>query len=643
MRIIFALLAFSLFSSVSYSQYNESYRSVYHFAPKKGGIGDPCGLIYNKGKFNLFWWGRAYTEDFTTYNETASRAVVGDDNSFMYYTGSCVVDKNNTASFGKDKVIAVYTMANKKNKIQSQGLSVEGDDGLMHYYEGNPVLDINYEDFRDPTVFWYEPEQKWVMVIALPIERKIRFYSSADLKQWDWMSDFGQLGSCENIWECPDIYELPLDGDSSNRKWVLMTSVGPNKGQYFIGTFNGKSFELDEDCREFLLEGKGLKGDVFADFDANDYGDWKYKGEAFWMSPRRNNTSAHLGSGMASSYGGGDRMKGTLLSPEFVISSTAINFLIAGGNHPGKTCIDLLVNDSVVRTATGGNSSYLKWNGWNVSDYIGSKARIRINDDYDGEDFGFISVDHIMFSDELMTNNMEHALWVDEGSDFYAARAFKDYDGTLDETVWMGWMNNWDYARGEIPASRGFGFWSIPRTISLKTYPDGVRMVQKPFDKLKKLRTNKKEYSGVVRKGSMAIPSFVPEQNVYEMDVTFTLTEPDVIGLNLCTGDGRSLPVRYDSRVSLLTVDRTSCTSEDIPRFSRKMNGHIPLADGKLRLHIFVDKSSVEIFAGDGRLVFSLLTFPGENQTGVELYSENGNTAKVSLKAWNIKSVWNKQ
>ena len=73
------------------------------------------------------------------------------------------------------------------------------------------------------------------------------------------------------------------------------------------------------------------------------------------------------------------------------------------------------------------------------------------------------------------------------------------------------------------------------------------------------------------------------------------------------------------------------------------MNGHIPLADGKLRLHIFVDKSSVEIFAGDGRLVFSLLTFPGENQTGVELYSENGNTAKVSLKAWNIKSVWNKQ
>lgn len=140
----------------------------------------------------------------------------------------------------------------------------------------------------------------------------------------------------------------------------------------------------------------------------------------------------------------------------------------------------------------------------------------------------------------------------------------------------------------------------------------------------------------------MVIPSFVPKQNVYEMELTFTLCESDVVGLNICTGDGRSLPIRYDSNVSLLTVDRTNCTSENIPRFSRKMNGHIPLTNDKLRLHIFVDKSSVEIFAGDGQLVFSLLTFPGDKQTGVELYSEKGNTTKVTMKAWNIKSVWKK-
>lgn len=91
------------------------------------------------------------------------------------------------------------------------------------------------------------------------------------------MSDFGQLGSCENIWECPDIYALPLNGNYDNKKWVLMTSVGPNKGQYFIGSFNGKSFELDENCRDYLLDGKGLKGEVFADFDAMDYGEWEKK------------------------------------------------------------------------------------------------------------------------------------------------------------------------------------------------------------------------------------------------------------------------------------------------------------------------------------------------------------------------------
>lgn len=640
MKKLFVMFAAFAIAYSAYPQYNESYRSVYHFAPKTGGIGDPCGLIYNKGKYNLFWWGRAYTEDFTSYKETSSRAVVGDDNSFMYFTGSCVVDKKNTASFGENKVIAVYTMTDKKTKIQSQGLSVEGSDGLMHYYDGNPVLDKNSEDFRDPTVFWYEPEQKWVMVVSSPIERKIEFYSSLDLKKWDWMSDFGQLGACENIWECPDIYILPLDGDSKKKTWVLMTSVGPNKGQYFVGTFNGKSFELDDDCKDFLIEGKGLSGEVFADFNGENYGLWERKGEAFWVAPDRNNMSSHLGSGMASSYGGNDKMKGTLLSPEFIISSPAIDFLISGGNHPGKTCIDLLVNDSVVRTSTGDNSSYMKWNGWNVSDYIGQKARIRILDDYSGDDFGFINIDHILFSDELRANNMEHALWIDEGSDFYAARAFKDYDGTLDKMVWMAWMNNWDYARGEIPSSRGFGFWSIPRTISLKTLPEGVRLVQEPFEKLSKLRTKNRKFKGVIEKGTMVVPSMLPKQNSYEMDVTFTLREADVVGLNLCVGENRSLPIRYDSEVSLLSVDRTNCTSENIPRFNRTMNGYIPLTDGKLRLHIFVDKSSVEIFAGDGRLVFSLLTFPGDNQYGVELYSEKGNTTDVSMNVWNMKSVW---
>lgn len=492
MKNIYLLCLLGLFSLCAFAQYNEPYRSFYHFAPKNGWIGDPCGLVYYQGQYHLLWWGKAVTKDFIKYQEQAAKAMTGDDGSFAYYTGSVVVDKNNTASFGKDKMIAVYTMANKKTGNQSQGISVSDDGVMFNYYKGNPVLDINSTEFRDPTVFWHAPTSKWVMVVSSPLERKIRFYSSNDLKQWTWMSDFGPWGSRLNIWECPDIYQLPLDGDNNNKQWVLMTSVGPNKGQYFVGDFDGTTFTLNEKQKEFHLSG-------------------------------------------------------------------------------------------------------------------------------DCE---------------------EKTLWVDAGSDFYAARAFKDYDGTLKNTTWMAWMNNWDYARGEVPSSRGKGFWSIPRNISLKTYPEGIRLVQEPFEALKQLREKKVKYSGTLDKGSSSIPGFDPQCNSYEIEAEFTIKGEDEVGFNLCVGGGRSLPVRYNTVTSSMFVDRTNCTSDSILRFNRTMQGNIPLEKGKLKMRIFVDKSSVEIFANSGKLVFTLLTFPGEGQTGIELYSKHGGVSSVRLSAWDLKSVW---
>jgi len=459
--------------------------------PKSGRVGDPCGLIFYQGQYHLFWWGKAVTTDFTSYEEQSPRALIGDDGSFHYYTGSVVVDKNNTASFGKDKMIAVYTMTNKETKNQSQGISVSDDGVMFNYYPGNPVLDINSTEFRDPTVFWHEPTSKWVMVVAAPIDRQIKFYASDDLKQWTWLSDFGPWGSRLNIWECPDIYQLPLDGDNNNKQWVLMTSVGPNQGQYFVGDFDGKTFTLNEQQKAF---------------------------------------------------------------------------------HLGGDC-------------------------------------------------------------------EERTLWVDGGSDFYAARAFKDYDGTLAHTTWMAWMNNWDYARGEVPAYRGRGFWSIPRHISLKTYPEGIRLVQEPVESLKKLRAQEVKYAGTLQKGAFTIPGFTPTQNAYEIEAEFNVNGEDEIGFNLCVGEGRSLPVRYHTATSTLHVDRTNCTSDSILRFNRTMQANIPLENGKLKMRIFVDKSSAEIFVNSGKLVFTLLTFPGEGQTGVEIYSRNGN-GTVELSAWAMESVW---
>lgn len=631
---------FSLLALSAFAQYDESYRPLYHFAPKDGWIGDPCGLIHYQGQYHLLWWGKAVTKDFTKYQEQSPKALVGDNGGFAYYTGSVVVDKNNTALFGKDKMIAVYTMTDRKTRNQSQGISVSDDGILFNYYAGNPVLNINSTEFRDPTVFWHEPTSKWVMVVSSPIERKIKFYSSPDLKQWTWMSDFGPLGSRQNIWECPDIYELALDGHSTNKRWVLMTSVGPNRGQYFVGNFDGTTFALDEQQKEYLLNGKGLPGTVYTGFDGTNYGSWVAEGDSFWESPDANHTSAHLGSGMASSFGGGDGNKGSLTSPEFTIQSNAINFLVAGGSHPNETCINLIINDSVVCSTTGDNSSYMKWCGWDVSGLKGKKAKIQLKDSYDKNDWGYINVDHILFSDELIANQLEHALWVEAGADFYAARAFKDYDGTLKHTTWLAWMNNWDYARGEVPASRGKGFWSVPRNISLKTYPDGICLIQEPVEALKNLRKKEVTYSGTVTKGVSSISGFAPKHNAYEIEAEFTLAGDDEIGFNLCVGDGRSLPVRYHTKTSSMVVDRTNCTSDSIQRFNRTMQGYAPIEEGKLKLRILVDKSSVEIFANSGRLVFTLLTFPGENQTGVELFSKHGSATQVKLSAWEMKTVW---
>ncbi len=621
--------------------FDEKYRSHYHFSPKNGWIGDPCGMVYYQGMYHLMWWGKAVTKDFTRYTEQSPKAMTDDDGSFAYYTGSLVIDKENTASFGPNSMIAVYTMNDRKTNIQSQGLSYSNDYVTFRYYEGNPVLNLNSKEFRDPTVFRHEESSQWIMIVNAPLERKIKFYGSQNLKEWNRLSDFGPCGAIQNIWECPDMYRLPVDENNNCKKWVLMTSVGPNRGQYFVGEFDGHTFTPDKQQSDYLLHGKGLEGKVFMDFEGNSYNDWIVEGNAFWEAPTANHLSGRLGKGMASSFGGTPANRGKLTSPDFIIETNAINFLIAGGDHPGKTCINLIINDTVIHSTPGDNSAYLKWRGWDVSNRKGQKARIEITDDYDAPDWGYINIDHILFSDVLNNTGLEHTVWVDYGTDFYAARAIVDYDGTLEHTAWLAWMNNWEYAR-EIPDSRRNGFWSIPRNITLKTVPEGIRMVQTPVASLKKLRGKRITYSSVLPKGVTAIHSLNPAKNVYEIDAVFTFptSGKEEVGFNLCVGSGRKLEIRYNPITSSLCIDRTNCSFEPIKNFSKKTTVPVMADNGKLRLIIFSDKSSVEIFTEEGKKVMSLLTFADDTQTGVEVFSQNGNGSQVTLTAWPLKSVW---
>ncbi len=252
----------------------EKYRPAYHFTPEKNWINDPNGLVYYKGEYHLFYqynpygnkwghmsWGHAVSNDLLHWKhlpvalEEYPDPLTGD--STMIFSGTAVIDKNTSGLCeGKDCMIAIYTSnVHKDNQglTQHQSLAYSNDKGRTwkRYYK-NPILDIKRKDFRDPKVFWYEPQQKWVMALVIPDLFKVRLYESKNLLEWKQLSEFGPLGDTTRIWECPDLYELPIDNQPGKTKWVLSLSGGHPQGskfvgmQYFIGHFNGKNFVADD-------------------------------------------------------------------------------------------------------------------------------------------------------------------------------------------------------------------------------------------------------------------------------------------------------------------------------------------------------------------------------------------------------------
>jgi sucrose-6-phosphate hydrolase SacC (GH32 family) len=240
----------------------EQWRPQIHFSPQKNWTNDPNGLLYFKGYYHLFFqhnpkgnewgnmsWGHARTKDLMHWEELP----VAIPNGKEYIFSGCVVwDKQHVSGLGdpsKDLLIAIYT-ADYPYTREEQHLAYSNDDGLTWTkYTGNPILNINYKDFRDPNIIWHEESNQFVMVVAKPFEFKISFYGSKDLLHWNFLSDFGNEGDVDMIWECPSLQHLPIDG-SKEMKWVLfVSSQGPYKDfvgmQYFVGDFNGKKFTND--------------------------------------------------------------------------------------------------------------------------------------------------------------------------------------------------------------------------------------------------------------------------------------------------------------------------------------------------------------------------------------------------------------
>ncbi|WKN41255.1 glycoside hydrolase family 32 protein [Tunicatimonas pelagia] len=280
----------------------EQYRLVYHFTPPQQWMNDPNGMVFYDGEYHLFYqhypdsnvwgpmhWGHAVSEDLVHW-EHLPIALYPDSLGYIF-SGSAIVDHNNTSSLGTDgnpPLIAIFTYhdpadENEDNYLQTQGLAYSNDRGrTWAKYEGNPVIENpGIKDFRDPKVFWYEADQnraagRWVMVLA--VDDRIHLYESPNLTEWSYLSEFGEnSGSHGGVWECPDLFRLTAD--SGEQKWVLLLSInpgGPNGGsatQYFVGDFDGTTFTNDnpDDMSLWLDYGKdNYAGVTWSDIPESD-------------------------------------------------------------------------------------------------------------------------------------------------------------------------------------------------------------------------------------------------------------------------------------------------------------------------------------------------------------------------------------
>ncbi|HEY5751862.1 MAG TPA: GH32 C-terminal domain-containing protein [Chthoniobacterales bacterium] len=385
--------------------YQEQFRPQYHYTPAKNWMNDPNGLVSYRGKHHMFYqynpvadtwgatisWGHAVSTDMVHWEELPVAIPATD--TLSIFSGSAVVDEKDTSGFGTPRnppLVAIYTIVYRTDGTdptdgsvipqgtQAQAIAFSTDEGLTWTpYEKNPVINpnkdpsLNPQEFRDPKVFWYKPSKQWIMAIALPVQHKIRFYSSPDLKNWTYLSDFGPANAVGGIWEVPDLFELPVDATPRdktsdqlasqpdqnaskkpgndkekprNSKWVLVVNLNPGSvaggsgAQYFIGHFDGVQFHAEN-----VYDNSPPPGVVFQDFEADTTfeaagwtptGDFVGEGPALGTLPNQQPVSGYLGDRLVNTFINVDASKGTLTSPAFTVDSKYINLLVGGGRHP---------------------------------------------------------------------------------------------------------------------------------------------------------------------------------------------------------------------------------------------------------------------------------------------------------------------
>ena len=656
-------------------QAGERWRPQTHYTPQKNWMNDPNGLVYYDGEYHMFYqynpegsdwgnmsWGHAVSKDLVHWEELG--VAIPHTSQYGVFSGSAVIDTKNTSGLGSPDnpaMVAVWTRADAGGN-QSQSLAYSTDKGRTWnlYNNGDPVLDIGSNEFRDPKVFWDETSGRWTMVVSHATEHRISFYSSPDLIHWTEQSSFGGEGITSAVWECPDFFPLPVDGSTKETKWVLVVTVA-DSAQYFVGSWDGSTFTPEK-----IPHYTGEEGTPLADFE-NGYTGWKSEGAAFGSGPATGDLPGRQGRAYVDSFGSGDADTGTLTSDEFTVSSSYINLRTAGGKHPynpqatgpwghilldevrasdtkaspfaDNTSVNLVVDGKVVASATGNNSGTLEWTSMDVSAYKGRKARLVIEDhNGNAEDWGHLMVDQILQSDTKTFSGADAVPRLDYGKDYYAAVTWDNVPNG--KRYQVGWMSNWAYVR-DLPTTTWRTAMSTVREMGLTRVDGTLRLTAQPVTALESLRTGQE-----LTRSDTDIPagdtSLGQAAQGTSLDISVDLSpgQSPFAGLKVLDNGEQYTLIGYDAKAEQLVVDRTHSGVTDFsPKFPGRSTAPLsPDSKGQVHLRIIVDAHSVEVFAADGSPVITETVYPKENATNVSLHAEGGTAHLNSLSLWHLGS-----
>ncbi|GGW81796.1 glycoside hydrolase family 32 protein [Alteromonas halophila] len=652
---------------------NEAFRPQVHFSPSEKWMNDPNGMFYLDGEYHLFFqhnpdesvwgpmhWGHAVSKDLMHWEELP--IALYPDELGTIFSGSAVVDWNNTSGLGtKDNppIVALYTYHNaemeKQGAIdhQTQALAFSLDKGrTWEKYSGNPVIENpGIKDFRDPKVMWHEPSEKWVMVLAQ--KDHIGFYSSDNLIDWSLESTFGkEIGNHGGVWECPELLLMPVEGTNESR-YVLLVSIspgGPNGGsatQYFVGDFDGKEFVLDSAWQRELAPTVATfpQGTVFEDFEGG-VGKWTSEGNAFADAPTDGGhatqppPTGYSDEFLANSFADEDRATGTLTSDPFTISKPFINFRIGGGHHPDRVGIQLVVDGEVVRSETGVNRETLHYASWDVSQWQGKSALLRIIDKESGS-WGHTYIDDIVFAKSPASNRIEPAIWLDHGTDNYAGVTFfNSPDSKEKRHVFMGWMSNWLYAN-EVPTEKWRSAMTLPRSLNLVNTGEGLRVRSKLVDEVDNLVEASAESSKLASGETISLSAI--DSTGRESALRYSFEVPgdatSAVSIRFENENGEFVDIKIDQQKSEVLLDRSKSGETSFnDKFGKVQQGVLTTTSDAYNVTVVVDRSSLELFIDNGTTVMTSLVFPESVYDTMRVEANSQAVHQISVER--LASVW---